>query len=157
MELDLDGDKQPDGWKVKQVSGDKLKCNQPDKLIAHAGNCAYLFKGFIGENTKLEQTLDEVNFALNDTLTLALFYNTKNSGEVKFTLKSAAGQVIVKEKLVLNATTDYEMGSKRITVQTSDISKIKIQIRYKGSAGKLLIDDVSLLQGQDNLLVSTLK
>jgi predicted extracellular nuclease len=156
MEADTDNDKQPDDWQIKNSTKDQRKCNKdkdgdgiPDKIFAHNGVCAFRFKGDVGETSKLFQTVDPTAFPFSagDTLNLSVFVNAGNSavkGKLKVRVKYTDAE---KGKITENLaqTEGYEEMTGALTIASASISKIKVQISHSSSAGKLYIDDASLL------------
>jgi hypothetical protein len=137
-------------WTVKNGSGDKMKCNKPDKLIARTGQCAFQFKGNVGENVKLTQTItsDTITFVPGETLTLNLYINTKNSGvsgKVKLSVKYT-DSTLAPDKVSVNLrpTSGYEVFAGQTTLKSGDVAKIKLLVSHKSASGKVYVDSISL-------------
>jgi hypothetical protein len=137
-------------WIVKNQSGDKIKCNQSNQVIAHSGPCTFMFKGNSGEKATLTQTLalDNITFAENQGLSLTLFANTNNptlKAKVKLIVEYTDPTVPVdRVSINLRKTSGYELFTGDIALKSGAVSKIKIQISHRSSSGKLYIDSVSL-------------
>jgi hypothetical protein len=143
-------------WTIKNATGDKLKCNKdkdgngiPDKIVAHTGDCAFMFKGFAGENSKLSQTVDLTGlpFASGDTLQLNVFVKGSSAAttariklRVKYTDETPTGKLNVD----ILQTADYAPLSGSLDVESAAVGKIKFQIDHKGASGKVYIDDAAL-------------
>lgn len=137
-------------WVVKAGVGDKVKCNKAGKPVTTMGVCAFMFKGGTGENSKLEQTADltGITFADTDMLDLSAWVKATNpaaSGKlkvrVKYTDDTKTGKIDM--NIVPNADNTELMGS--YVLQSANVSKIKVQISHKSAAGKVYIDEVSLV------------
>ncbi|MBC8170780.1 MAG: hypothetical protein H7X77_03885 [Anaerolineae bacterium] len=147
----VDVDSNPDltPWVLKNGSGDKIKCNKPGKEIAYSGNCAFRFKGGVGENSKLQQIPDLIGltFTAGDSLDLSLFINASNvttSGKVKVTVKFSDTTEAGKITAPLDATPGYAQIIGSYELLSANVDKIKVQVGNKSAAGKLYIDTVSL-------------
>jgi hypothetical protein len=141
-------------WTVKSGTSDKVKCNKPDKIISHTGDCAFQFKGGAGENAKLVQNASVGNFTFitGQTLDLSVFVNAKSpavSGKVKLVL-SYTDSTLAPEKVSLNltSTSNYEPLTGQVTLKSGSVAKLKLQIGHKSASGKVFIDSVSLLQSE---------
>jgi uncharacterized delta-60 repeat protein len=138
-------------WTQKTASQDKIKCNKTGKPpVTTFGECAYMFKGSIGENSKLSQnaTLPASPLAVGDTLTLRVFAKGENpsvNGRVKLRVKYGDDSTTGKINVTLAPTTGYqEFVSVPYPLVSSNVSKIKVQIDHKSTAGKVYVDDIRL-------------
>ncbi|HEX2623002.1 MAG TPA: hypothetical protein VHL11_22735, partial [Phototrophicaceae bacterium] len=136
-------------WSVKNGTGDKIICDKPGKPVAHTGTCAFRFKGGVGENSKLQQTMDlsATTFAVGDTLDLSLYFNAAKpvaSGKVKLVIQYGDATASGKLNLNLTQTAAYEPLDDSYSLLSASVSKIKLQIKHKSLAGKLYLDDISL-------------
>lgn len=142
------------GWDVKNPSGDKVKCNKPEKskVFAHSGECAFRFKGKPGENATLKQTIASgVN--VGDALTLSGYVNARGAvnGKLKVVVKYADPQ-LGKSKITVNINTETggvyvplnTFQSVLTTPVTAPVQKIKVKVKNKGTSGKVYYDDLSL-------------
>ncbi|MBC8171802.1 MAG: FG-GAP repeat protein [Anaerolineae bacterium] len=150
FEIDTDTDKVPDGWSQKHPTKDKLKCNKPEKEVAHTGECAYMFKGGAGENSKLVQkpTLTGLTFMFGDTLDLSLFLNASNAatnGKIKVRVGYSDSTATGKITEDLTQTGGYTEITGGYMIESGAVQKIKVQLEHKSAAGKLFIDDVTLI------------
>jgi N-acetylneuraminic acid mutarotase len=154
FEVDNGGDKVPDGWKGKQLSSDKIKCNKdkdgdgiPDKIVAQDGNCAFQFKGGVGENARLAQTVSGGSFGAGDTLTLSGYVNTK-AGSGRLQVKVKYGDSTSKTKLSAEfvVTDGYQLLTDTDALASGNVAKIKAQIKHTSTAGKVRVDGMSLRQ-----------
>jgi hypothetical protein len=156
----LGADLKPDiiPWVVKNLTGDKGKCNKdkdgdgiPDKIYANSGECAFRFKGVVGENTKLAQTfVPEITdvFVSGDTLDISLFYNGTDAAldaSAKLIVKYSDATEKGKVTIDLSTVAGYTQVTAPYTIQSEAVSKIKVQVNHKTPTGKLLIDDTSLI------------
>jgi hypothetical protein len=141
------------GWTVKNETGDKVKCNKTGKVFAHTGNCAWRFKGEIGENAKIQQEIISGADA-GDTLTLSGYVNASGTvdGKVKVVVKYL-DTTIPKNKITVNILSETSGGyiplSSFQPLLTTDVTapfeKIKVQVKNSGESGKVYYDDLSLI------------
>ncbi|MBC8170781.1 MAG: hypothetical protein H7X77_03890, partial [Anaerolineae bacterium] len=148
MESDSNNDKVPDGWNPKNFSGDKFKCDQPEKIVANNGSCAFAFKGGAGEKSGIGQTPVIPAFNDGDSLAVSLFVNASNpavDAKVKM-IVVYTDTSLVKEKVLLPfaVTSGYTELTNDVVLQSGDVSKIKFNIQNKSLAGKVYVDDVSV-------------
>lgn len=133
------------GWIVKNSTGDKVKCKPG---FPHTGSCAFRFKGKPGEKSKIQQNINvtSIAFADGDSLLLNFWLNTPvtQPGKVKVVIGYSD---LSKNKVVgtLEATSGYQLISGSTEITGSDVVKLKAMIAFKGTSGKLLVDDFSLL------------
>jgi len=152
----LGSDGKPDltPWTVKNSSGDKAKCNKdkdgdgvPDKIFAFVGNCAFVFKGVVGDAGKIQQNLSVtgVTLAVGDDVNLLFAAQTKGggSGNTKVVVKYG-DDTKAKISTDITETNDlYQLFAGTTTLTSTDIIKVKLGI--KGSdTGKVYVDDVSV-------------
>jgi hypothetical protein len=144
--------KVPASWVTKNLTGDKRKC---DDGLAADGVCSMLFKGSVGENSKLQQKPADVSkVVLGDTLTLSVQVNTTLAAAGKLVIVKVVyaeptagvnGDGIDTINVVLSAaTTDYDTFTGTVVVDGT-VTSIKVEIRNKNAAGKFRIDDISLV------------
>ncbi|MBC8099305.1 MAG: alpha amylase N-terminal ig-like domain-containing protein [Armatimonadetes bacterium] len=151
FETDANADKLPDSWTGKNLTGDKQKCNKPEKVIANTGECAFQFKGGLGEISQLRQTVDltAFTFATGDTLTLIGANYPKGTVNAKITLQAKYLDATEKTKVSLELATeaaDYQSFTLSLVLASgsSNLGQIRVQISNKALAGKLLVDSFSL-------------
>lgn len=157
FEINNDGDKVPDGWESRKINlpkKDKLKCNKPDKVIAHSGTCAFIFKGNPGwETSKLRQIVPDTSAIVDGSvLTLSAYVDPK-SGDPDSKIANVKVRFSDNSKLKLDLflpttpTSGYTLLTKSRTVTIPaglTISDVRVVVRYSRPTGKFLIDDVSL-------------
>ncbi|HEX2619905.1 MAG TPA: hypothetical protein VHL11_07155, partial [Phototrophicaceae bacterium] len=150
------GDNKPDitPWTVhnSQDVNDKVKCK--DTGVALEGDCAFRFKGSVGENSKLEQSVDLTNFVFNagDTLILSGYVNANQpSTDAKIkVLVTYVDQNLAKGKLKvkLTQTSGYEILGNgeplQLTLASGNIASIRLLINNASSSGKIYLDALSL-------------
>jgi hypothetical protein len=151
MEVEIDGDKIPDNWQVKNGSKERQKCNKEDKVIAHSGECAFQFKGSGAlEKSKLVQSVDfsGISFSTGDTLTLSVIVNAPNSaakGKIKLRVKYSDDTAKGKSTQAFGHTPQYMQFVREITLESINIAEIAVQIDHRSPAGKVFVDDASLI------------
>jgi CSLREA domain-containing protein len=137
-------------WVAKGATQDKIKCNKPDKIVARSGDCAYQFKGSVGENSKIQQNAFTVGlpFAVGDLLDLSVYVNAGSSaakGKIKVRVKYSDGTDTGKITEAIITTTEYTEIPGGYVLVSGAVSKIKVGIQNSSTSGKVYIDDVSLL------------
>jgi hypothetical protein len=146
-----------DPWVLKNGSGDKVKCNKPEKpkFFAYTGECAWRFKGTPGDKAKLTQNIDPSLVVAGDVLTLSAAITTNvDPGKVAF-LKidyvdpTAGLNNDGRDKAVIELTgptlnQDYEVFSVDLAVLDTP-TKVKVMLKGKTESGKIYVDDVSVL------------
>ncbi len=135
-------------WKLKNATKDKRKCNKPEKnkVFAHSGNCAFLFKGGPGENSKIVQT---INAGLNagSSVTASVWAQGK---------KARSGAVLTVKIIYTDGTrnkvnVNVDTGTysyKQFATPTSlgkPANKVKVMFKNKMGGGKLFIDDLAVV------------
>ncbi len=160
FELNADGDQSPDGWKLKQESGDKLKCNDGSEAIAYEGLCAFQFKGGDDERSKLQQDVDLTTYPVSagDTLTLDGHVWAKGDVDSKVTLKVKYA-TLPTAKLVVDVNSTGKQWTAFSALQTTlslvitdTPIEITLQIKHASQSGKVRYDALRLIQ-QSNSLV----
>jgi hypothetical protein len=153
VELLVDGgfEAAASNWTVRNTTSDKVKCNKPNKVIAHTGNCAWRFKGGAGENAKIRQVMT-TGANIGDRLTLSGVVNA--SGDVNSKVKiviTYQDQNIPKSKLTVNVNTvtnGYVPLANFQPVLTTYIDappeKLKFQVKNSSTSGKIYYDALSL-------------
>lgn len=110
---------------------------------------AVVFKGGVDENSTLQQTITPTGttFAIGDTLDLTLWVNGKSSAAGKVKLKVTYGDGTLPEKFSQNLPTMgvYTEVSRRVVVNSASVSAIKVQVKHQSAAGKVYVDEVSVL------------
>jgi hypothetical protein len=154
FEADTDLNKQPDSWKLKNGSGDKQKCNKSGKPpIAFDGQCAYQFKGggdvVALENARLQQTvvLTALDFEASDKLILSFYLHSFSpvvTGNVATIIKYTDGSAKTKSVIALDGTDGYELRTSELSITTSNVMKVKVQINHSSAEGKLRLDNMEL-------------
>lgn len=135
-------------WVVKFGTSEKAKCNKQDKVIAHSGECAFMFKGAAGENSKLEQTItSDEDFAAGERLDFSAFVKGGNAPAVKVKVRVKYTDDSETGKINLNVTSgsDYVEITNDYALVSGAVNKIKVQFGNKSTSGKVYIDDVSLI------------
>jgi hypothetical protein len=140
------------GWTIKNATSDKVKCNKTGKTFSYEGSCAWRFKGIVGENAKIEQTITS-GVDSGDTLTLSGFVDATGDtdSKVKVVVKYL-NPAIPKNKITVNifetVTLDYVPLSFFQPALTTDvvsaISKVKLSVKNQGESGKVYYDALSL-------------
>ncbi len=135
-------------WKGKNLTKDKRVINKNGKQKAFSGQGAFQFKGNPGENSKIVQKIS-TPVAAGERLTLSGMIEGKKvvgGGLVKVVVKYAHGS---KDKIVFNIPTGtyaYTGFSPSSLTLVGNTSSIKVQARYKGTSGRIRLDDLSLLK-----------
>jgi hypothetical protein len=145
-------------WKLKNGKGDRVKCNRYNQWIAFTGDCAFRFKGSVGENSKLEQNINPAGTA--PTAAEGLTFNTFIYGtganidaNIKIIVKYADNTEKTKRTIeVLNGLlrTDFYLPiSDQFPFASPLVDKFKVQFNHKSLTGKLYVDEVSLRVADD--------
>lgn len=165
FETDSSGDKIPDAWKLKASNGgDKIKCNKVKsdgtiKIKAHKGECAFQIKGSgVAIKTRLQQNIKEgIDLVDGNTIFLGFYAKIKKVNGtpriakliVKHNTTGADGKPI-KDKIALRVPENplgnqYELITDMLTVSDADVEKVKVQLFYRGTSGKIFFDDVTAI------------
>jgi T5SS/PEP-CTERM-associated repeat protein len=137
----------PRGWVPSNDSAQRRKCNRQGKVFAHTGECAYQLVG-AGAAHELEQTLVGLVGEAGRSLTLTAWAKgRKIPVGTKPTLQLellSSGMVVKRSQLHLpSGSYGYTRFARTFTVPSA-YDEARIHIRYDGTSGKLLVDDVSL-------------
>jgi CSLREA domain-containing protein len=156
FEVNSKSAKVPDFWKGSKLTKDKHVCNG-DKMVAHSGSCAFQFKGVPGENSKLTQKLEAVefaNFAAGNVFQLTVWVDKKG-------LKSGAQVTAIfkyvnpnlgnngKDKVKVSiekGTGAYAQLTAAPFTLKGTLSGLSVKVSYKGDSGRMYVDDVSLIR-----------
>lgn len=139
----------PDYWKLKNSTSDKVKCNKPGKVIAGEGNCAFQFKGGVGEKSKIQQSPVLDGIGAEDKLFLSAMIATKKAvagGKITLKIKYLDAEVSTTKFVVTiepGTKGYYQFVSDEQNV-LSDPKKIVVQASYKGTSGKVWVDNLRL-------------
>lgn len=142
-------EKIPLNWTQKFAFRDKRKCAKYE--LVYTGECAYMFKGSVNENSKLMQmvNLSAVTVTTGNSLNLSGFYLAKGnvSGRVKVRVKYV-NTTLQKGKITLNITAESPAYSVFVGLQplvlAGEPQTIKVQLQNKGTSGKLIFDRLGL-------------
>lgn len=135
-------------WKGKNLTGDKRVVNKNGKVKAFSGQGAFQFKGNAGENSKVMQVIS-TSVTAGESLTLSGVVEGKKvvgGGQVKATVKYLNGS---KDKIVFNipaGTYAYSGFAPGSLTLTGSANSIKVQARYKGTSGRIRLDNLSLVK-----------
>jgi hypothetical protein len=155
--LDTDGKPVIDPWVVKKETGDKVKCNKPEKakIFSYTGECAWRFKGQPGDKTKLVQNIDPTLATTGDLMILSAAVDANVTPgkliflKVEYADPTAGVNGDGRDKAVIEITgptlnEEYEVFSVNLTV--ADVpTEIKVLLKGKAESGKIYVDDVSVL------------
>jgi CSLREA domain-containing protein len=142
-------------WTAKNATGDKQKCNKPDKVIAFEGECVYQFKGGTGEKSKLIQRIDHTLVSEGDTLTLGGVVTAKGAVNAKVRVViSYNDTTLAKDKITvsLNApVVDYAAFTGELSIiAAGEPTKIQLQINNRSTSGRLRFDAFTLQSSNSN-------
>ncbi len=143
------------GWSVDHPTGDKVQCNTAEKLSAYEGFCAFLFKGKLGENARLAQTVVITGRLAGNALTLSGFVKAKGSNinsKVKVVVHYA-DSLTPKSTIKININKGtggfylpFSTFQPSTTLGMTSLPKmVKFTIRNKGEKGKVWFDSLSLM------------
>lgn len=153
----FDETNQPVGWKAKRPTKDRVRCNKvdrpndkPDKIFSSEGDCAYRFKGGIGERSALKQVIDPTALDIQAGARVEFFADVDVRNEkvnnlklrvlVKYNDDTPTGKFIV----TLTPTAGYEQITGEVTIVSSDVNKIIVKMTNRSDGGSAYIDAVSL-------------
>lgn len=154
----FEDDDSPD-WTVKRGTGDKVKCNKDkngdgdtfdpeDKIFSGSGDCAFLFKGGLGENSVIQQNVSPAwqQFSPGDTLSFAMWLNAGPNVNGKATIKVSYFDATPTDKInvPMAETDDYDTLTGAITIASPNVNRIKVSIKHRSPAGRAFVDNVSL-------------
>lgn len=128
-------------WKAKNPLSGRRKCNQPAKILAYAGNCAYLFKS--GAAKLIQKPVGDLQ--VGDTLLLSAWVSAKklvNGGTLQLRIRYTDAPVLKTAVAITAGTYPYVSVPMQQTI-TGTAADLRVQIR--GGQGKIFVDEVSLL------------
>ncbi|HEX2619833.1 MAG TPA: hypothetical protein VHL11_06790, partial [Phototrophicaceae bacterium] len=135
-----------DDWKAANITNDRVKCNKVDKVVANEGNCAYMFRGSVGENAKLTQkNKDVAELTAGSTLNVVLFYRTSNvqpTVQVRLTVYYDDATTTKLDSVINTVSSEYTpFNVARYLVENGKtVTKIRLQIQNRSTDGKVFID-----------------
>jgi hypothetical protein len=149
-----------DWWTVVNKTGDKVVCNTATATFSRSGNCAFRFKGSVGENSQLKQSYGVLRrvpaagyrappaFALY----LGAFIDAPASvrGTMKLTL-TLTDSSKVKAKVALSGSGNYKwIQTPYITYPSEQgIIAILIGLIHRSESGKTYLDDFEIFEVAD--------
>ncbi|MBK9122987.1 MAG: hypothetical protein IPM16_07660 [Chloroflexi bacterium] len=141
------------GWTVENSTGDTVKCNKPGKTFTNFGECAFRFKGGVGESSKLVQLVYDSlwNMTTGDVIQLEGILNAAalTEGDIVVQLKVAyVDGGLPKDKAKYKPPTgvyvDQAMAPLSIVIDGA-VAEITVQIKHKADSGKIYLDELELL------------
>ncbi len=152
FELDLDGDKLPDGWTGVELAKDKRVCNTSQKIIAYQGACAFRFKNKGGEASELSQLISVETLAKQQTLIFSAAVEVTQPVGKAMMLKISYAEPDAglkgngKDKVALkleSITFGYNRLSQTFTLLGTP-TKLELRLIHKKPDTRLMIDALSL-------------
>jgi len=134
-------------WTGKNLSGDKVKCNKGDKIVAYHGECAFRFKGEVGKNASIEQTIIDGQLMQGDTLGISVWMRGKTDMNTKITVQVKYAFVeTTKVKLNIAAfeSSTYTQFVREPVVLNAGVTQMRLRVKYTSTSGKLWVDQVAL-------------
>lgn len=141
------------GWTVENATGDKVKCNKSSKTFTNFGECAFRFKGGIGESSALSQLVYDSlwNMTTGDFIQFEGILNAAalTQGDLTIILNvkyvdTGAPKDKAKYKPTTGVYTDQPMAPLNIGIDSA-VAEIKVLIRHKADSGKIYLDELKLL------------
>jgi subtilisin family serine protease len=153
-------------WTGKNLSNDKVKCNKdkdgdgtPDKIVANDGSCAFIFRSGAGEASGLAQAIAPGQVTTGDVLTFSGAVNAKGSVNtaIKVRVKYAdislpKGKITVKLTAPTEGYVLHSGGSELTLTLLDDATNVKVQLKNRGTSGKVFYDSLSLVATAPGLL-----
>jgi hypothetical protein len=104
----------------------------------------------VEENSKLQQNVDltERVFEPGEGVSFSAQVNAKKANvdaNIKIVVKYSDNTAASKASEPIVQTTNYQPVTAQVPLDSTSVSKIKVQIGHKSPNGKVLVDDVSLL------------
>lgn len=147
FETDDNTDKVPDGWKVVNRTSDPIKCNAV-KTVSYAGDCAFRFKGRVGENAKLKQIVDLSSLTIDagDVLRISAYVKSgSTSAKAKLKLVvTYADSTLARRIVPISTTSGYQLFTDELEV-TQPVTRVVFMLQNRSRGGNLFIDSASLL------------
>lgn len=148
FEVPGDPPKIPAGWLISNLIGDKRICNTDITNFSYNGECAFRFKGNIGNISAISRLVDGTGLVAGDQVVGRFMVGAKNAvvnkADVMIKVKYADG--VDKEVVKLpGGTYDYDAFTTDILTITEPVIKISMRLRYRGATGKVFFDNISLL------------
>jgi parallel beta-helix repeat protein len=146
FEQDANDNRQPDMWKIKNISDDKVVCNKPTKSFAQEGKCTLRFKGSSAPSSKFSQKLTVNGLGSPQSLTLnaqVMAKKAQEGGLLKLRVKYADRTKGKLNVVIPSGSYDYTPLSETLPL-TGTVSSIKVGIQYFAGSGKVWIDNVGL-------------
>jgi glucose/arabinose dehydrogenase len=138
----------PSNWEVSKGKGEKVKCNDPEKLVAYQGQCAFMFKKSAAEDSRLKQVLNAGSINVTDTLVTSFYAAGKNiQADVARAMLKIKYADNSKDKIrlyVASGTTVYTKYTKNLVVAKVP-TKVKLYVRFNGTTGKYYVDNLSVV------------
>jgi hypothetical protein len=160
VELLADGDFEALGaWKEKGISGDKMKCNKENKPFARSGECAFMFRGGMNENARIQQAITVLpsSARIGDRINIEFYADARSpfvNAKVRVQIRFSDGTSRIRRDVPITTTEEYRRFVDTFTLPNGNIRKMKVIVQHNSPTGKLFIDDVSLkLVRQDNTLL----
>jgi hypothetical protein len=147
FEDDVDANRIPDGWKLNNLVGNRVRCNKNGKIFAQEGECAFQIKGGL-IRTRLQQSPDHTVFQMGDVLTLELWVKGKSvvakGGNARLVITYTDGTIAKPRIDFPSGTYAYTQFSVTSDPLVMTVSKARVQLTYSGVSGRLWLDDVRL-------------
>lgn len=149
-----------DWWTVTNKTGDKVICSLVLPTVGHGGNCAFRFKGSVGENSRLKQTYNvlrrvpAVGYRAPPAFAVYLgaFVDAPPSvrGTMKLTL-TLDDNSKVKTKVALSGNGKYRWIQTPYITYPSErgIIAILIGLVHRSETGKTFLDDFEIFEVAD--------
>lgn len=144
------------GWSGEKLVKDVRACNKgkQNKFIAFYDKCAFRFKGTT-EYTRLIQIIDSPALNIGDTLTVSAW--TSYRGKKGFLNSRVWVRVVYQDdttdKLVTDFSPEYDYYVQAVSLPytvLAPVKQIEVELIHHSDAGKLYVDNVSLLRTTGN-------
>ena len=136
-------------WNGANLTKDKRTCNtiSPPATYSHTGDCAFLFKGGIGEKSKISQKvkLGARSLVAGSPLTLSAWVSSSSNTVLAQVVAYHTDATRIAFSVLMGPSAGYTRFASAPFYLLKTTSKFKVSFRHVGGSGKLYLDDVELI------------
>ena len=137
----------PGAWKASKLGRSISVCENGASHPEYQGACAFTFAG--GSSTKLSQNLSTADLPVGTLLTLSVSNEVQRAAagaQIKLTVTYNNGTKETRKITLPGLTRPWQTTTADPLTVASSVKKVVVMLTYKGSSGKVLMDNVSVIR-----------